>query len=139
MLESDPCNPLVLPTPPPARDIDGNEGSGPLNVFGAMCQIMPREAFEAVGGWDERFRGWGGEDYAFARALDTLWGPHKNTANDILHLWHPRITGGRGPDWTVKMWANQLEPRVNDELSSRYGRAFGDVTEMRKLQDEWKS
>ena len=138
VLRSDPRHPLRLPSPPPPSDIDGNEGSGPLNVFGAMCQIMPREAFIVAGGMQEKFIGWGGEDYAFAQALDTLWGPHKTTPNDILHLWHPRIIGGRGADWTVRMWANQLEPRVNDQLAAQYSRAFGKPEEMRKLQSEWK-
>ena len=136
ILDSDPKNPLVLPSPPPPCDIDGRDGSGPLNVFGAMCQVMPREAFIAVGGMDPRFRGWGGEDRSFLHALDTLWGPHNETANDILHLWHPAFTGGTGPLWQVKMWNHQTEPNVNNALASRYQQALGKPDVMRSLVDE---
>jgi glycosyltransferase involved in cell wall biosynthesis len=136
IVESDPRHPLRLSTPPPPQDVDGRDGSGPINVFGAMCQIMPREAFIAVGGMDPRFRGWGAEDYAFALALDELWGPRHNTPNDILHLWHPSFTGGSGPAWTVKMWANQTKPGVNNRLGARYANAIGKPDAMRSLVDE---
>ena len=57
LIESDPRHPLWIPSPPPAWDVDSKDGSGPINIYGAMCQIMPREAFESVGGMDPRFRG----------------------------------------------------------------------------------
>ena len=58
ILASDPRRPLVLWDPPPPQDIEGHDGSGPINTFGAMCQIMPHEAFMIVHGFDERHRGW---------------------------------------------------------------------------------
>ena len=136
ILRSCPCKPKVLPTPPPKHDIDTRDGSGPLHVFGAMCQIMPREAFITVGGLDPRFRGWGAEDSAFTQALDTLWGPRHNTPNDILHLWHPSFTSGSGPAWTVKMWANQTSSGVNNPLAARFQKAYGKPDVMRALVDE---
>lgn len=136
VLESNPAHPLRFSSPPPAKDVESRDGSGSLNQFGAMCQIMPREAFVTVGGMDPRFRGWGAEDLAFAQALDTLWGPRKNTSNDILHLWHPRITSGQGVDWTMRMWSNQTEPGTNNKLAARYQRAYGKSEIMRGLVDE---
>jgi glycosyltransferase involved in cell wall biosynthesis len=51
--------------------------------------ILQRHQFERVGGFDERFRGWGGEDDAFAFSLNHLYGqPHRLDAT-IFHLWHP--------------------------------------------------
>lgn len=50
---------------------------------------MPRAAFEAVGGFDQRFRGWGGEDDAMRAALETLWCP-PTRIGIAYHLWHPR-------------------------------------------------
>jgi hypothetical protein len=138
ILDSNPRHPLRLSDPPPPQDVEGRDGSGPINTFGAMCQIMPREAFLVVGGMDPRMRGWGNEDRAFMQALDTLWGLHKNTPNDILHLWHPRIMAGDGAMWTVRMWPNQTEPRMNDKLGARYDRAAGKPDEMRALVDEAK-
>lgn len=137
ILESDPCHPLTLPSPPPPWDVEGRDGSGPINVFGAMAQIMPREAFITVGGMDPRFRGWGAEDGAFAQALDTLWGPRKNTPNDILHMWHASFMSGvAGPIWQHKMWAHQHEPGVNNWLGARYAKANGNPAAMRALVDE---
>lgn len=55
--------------------------------------IMRPAAFQAVGGYDERFVGWGYEDNAFALALDTLVGPHATVQGSAYHLWHPRNEG----------------------------------------------
>lgn len=137
LMTSDPCHPLQFSSPPPAGDVDGRDGSGPLNVYGAMCTIVPREAFIEVGGMDPRFRGWGAEDYAFALALDWLWGRRHHTPNDILHVWHPSfMTGGQGKLWQVKMWENQTEPGMNDALGVRYQKAAGDPDAMRRLVNE---
>ncbi len=57
------------------------------SISGAL--VMPREAFRTVGGYDERFIGWGYEDRAFAIALDTLWKPCVRLPGHVLHLWHP--------------------------------------------------
>lgn len=51
--------------------------------------LVPRAAFDAVGGYDERFKGWGYEDNAFKTALDRVVGPHRRTDGYALHLWHP--------------------------------------------------
>lgn len=51
--------------------------------------VVPRVAFETVGGYDERFIGWGEEDLAFRDALNDLWGPMVRTDGYALHLWHP--------------------------------------------------
>jgi glycosyltransferase involved in cell wall biosynthesis len=57
--------------------------------------VMPREAFEQVGGYDEGFQGWGYEDNAFRLALDTLWGSHTRLPwSYCLHLWHPIAADG---------------------------------------------
>lgn len=62
VLASDPCDPLQFSTPPPREDVESVNGSGSGHFYGALAQIMPREAFEIVGGMDPRFRGWGSED-----------------------------------------------------------------------------
>jgi len=51
-------------------------------------RICHRSAFEAVGGFDEGFKGWGYEDTAFVEAMNCLVGPHKR-GGTALHLWHP--------------------------------------------------
>lgn len=57
--------------------------------------VLSREAFEKVGGYDERFEGWGYEDNAFQLALDTLYTPHERFFGEYcLHLWHPVAPDG---------------------------------------------
>jgi GT2 family glycosyltransferase len=53
-------------------------------------QVLPRAAWEAVGGFDELFRGWAFEDDAFRCALDRMWGKHTRGAGAALHCWHER-------------------------------------------------
>jgi hypothetical protein len=52
--------------------------------------LVPREAFELIGGYPPGFVGWAYEDDAFRDALDTLWAPFSRVDGFCLHLWHPR-------------------------------------------------
>ena len=136
---SAPDTPLGFSCPPPDDVIQNSSGSGHGHWYGALIQIMPREAFEEVGGWDPRFRGWGGEDHAAMRATDTLYWPHKTLPGQVLHLWHPML-GPAGAeawvDWRLRMWGGQSSAGANDALSGRYYGAHGDATRMRNLVDE---
>ena len=132
VLDSDPRWPHRFSTPPPPDAVSSSEGSMHGKRFGAMAMTMPREAFETVGGMDPRMRGWGGEDVAFVRALDTLYAKHKTVHADVLHLWHDRI----GDVASTRMWSGQVAPRVNEQLAGRYSTATGDVARMRALVDE---
>jgi GT2 family glycosyltransferase len=51
--------------------------------------IVPRPLWDAVGGFDERFIGWGGEDEAFHAACLALAGVDR-LDGDTWHLWHPK-------------------------------------------------
>lgn len=118
----------------PDCDVLSQEGSHHGRRFGAMCQVMPREAFFAAGGMDPRFRGWGGEDVSFVRAVDTMWGKHKTIDGDIYHLYHQKI----GTDWRDRVWLGQHRPRINENLASRYDRANNQVDVMWSLIQEFK-
>lgn len=52
------------------------------------CVIVSRDVFEKVGGWCEKFVGWGYEDDAFLSDLAQA-GEVRRVAGNILHLWHP--------------------------------------------------
>lgn len=136
VLSSDPKHPYRFPNHPPDFYI---ENVGDANKYGhrygAMCTIIPREAIEKLGGFDERFKGWGGEDIALLRALDTLYGKHKTTKNSIFHIWHPVF----GDTHKTRTWAKQENPGNNNALANRYNKATGNPSEMRRLVDEcWK-
>lgn len=90
---------------------------------GGGMAIMRREHFAGV---DERFVGWGGEDISFARAMDTLVGPHRRLEAIMLHLWHrpmPRRSRNRA----------SLE---SERLAGLYFEANGDPVAMNALMEE---
>jgi hypothetical protein len=133
ILASSPYAPLRMPCPPPPEFVESNGHKSRYgHRYGAMCMIFPREAYDTLGCFDERFRGWGGEDVALLRALDTLYGKHKTTKNAIFHLWHPFI----GENYKTRMWDGQKEENPNNELAMKYHRATGKPLKMRKLVDK---
>lgn len=134
VLASDPADPLVFSSPPSRDDTEDQSSASNGHWWGALIQVMPREAYDIVGGCDTRFAGWGGEDVAFMRAVDTLYAKHKTTPNQVLHLWHPVIRG----EWKLRKWPGQLSAQDNEKLANRYYAAFGDPQRMRVLVDEYK-
>lgn len=89
--------------------------NSPLGVL-----VVARPAWETLGGFDERFTGWGGEDGAFLRAARTLVDVRR-LPGEIVHLWHPIAS-----DKAAKIKRPQ-------ELALRYGRAEGDPVAMLAL------
>lgn len=55
---------------------------------GAIC--MRRDAYNLLGGHDERFTGWGYEDTAFSHAAVTVLGEAARIHGRAYHLWHGR-------------------------------------------------
>ena len=60
----------------------GNRGCFPF-------LFVSQEQYWSVGGHDESFCGWGGEDTAFKHALKLWYGPAYGVIAKILHLYHP--------------------------------------------------
>lgn len=130
IIASDPEHPLRLPSPPLMEDVENGKQSNYGHRYGAMIMIFPREALDAVGGcFDERFKGWGGEDVALLRALDTLYGKHKTVNTDIIHLWHPVI----GDSYKTRIWKGQKGSQPNSNLAMAYHRATRKPDQMRAL------
>lgn len=94
------------------------------------CQIVPRSLWDAVGGFDPRFEGWGGEDDAFTAACQALTGVDPRRARlsgSAWHLWH-----------RPSPYANHRRAtyRMAKALSDRYLAAAGSEDAMRELLAE---
>jgi Glycosyl transferase family 2 len=116
-------------------EYDNHEYISHGHPFGAMVQVVPCEAFLAVGGWDVRFAGWGGEDVSQARALDTLYGHHRALDHPVYHLWHPSLPPVPGQGERSRSWEGQNSH--NGHLAQRYGDAYMDHDRMKRLTQEW--
>ena len=88
--------------------------------------IVPRSAWDAIGGFDEQFRGWGYEDTAFAAAAQTFVGIER-LDGEVWHFWHPtNPEEGRGrPSW-----------QANQARGQKYRAAIGNADAIRELQNE---
>lgn len=51
--------------------------------------VVSRRTWDAVGGLDRRFRGWGGEDIAFDAACAEI-APTRRVPGPLMHLYHPK-------------------------------------------------
>ena len=72
------------------------EGVGEFVCFCGGLFLVRRGVYEELGGFDERFLGWGGEDDAMSSKLSRL-GKHSGSASDQVacHLWHERDIAAR--------------------------------------------
>jgi hypothetical protein len=77
------------------RLVDGAARPDPETLRGFVmrrppgCCVWARtDAFLRVGGMDERFVGWGGDDNDFAYRMD-MHTPFDHYDDELLHMWHP--------------------------------------------------
>jgi Predicted glycosyltransferases len=63
------------------------------NIYGTTVSsilVIPREVWDTVNGFDERFVGWGWEDVAFMEAVEVLAGGPIRMEGSVYHLAHDR-------------------------------------------------
>lgn len=108
---------MLLPRSRTQQAHDGRPLTAGSPVAGhvSCAVVVTRELWDTVGGFDERFRGWGAEDRAFHAACTTL-GPRHGLRVDgfAWHLWHPR---------SAERTAVTPEHRANVALADRYREA----------------
>lgn len=80
------------------------------NTFSGVLAV-PRALWDQVGGFDERFVGWGWDDIAFWSACWSLAGGFHRVPGLMYHLWHPRSRAEN---------EDSPEHAVNMELGRRY-------------------
>lgn len=69
--------------------------------------VITRDLWDKVGGLDERFNGWGGEDNAFWKTCTLHAGQPERIHGHAYHLWHePSSDKHRGPAYrnNLKLW-----------------------------------
>ena len=104
------------------RPYRGTEGGGLV--------VLPAETFYDVP-LDPRFRGWGGEDHAWACALHTLAGPVWRGSAPLFHLWHP-------PQPETDRFGAKFGRPDNARLHKRYMGGCHDVERIGRLVAEAK-
>jgi hypothetical protein len=105
-LALDPIHRIPPPVQPRWETSAGNAG----------MLVMHRDAWDIVGGYDERFIRWGWEDWAIADALETLVHPQVRVPGYVLHFCHPRD--------------RDRSKRQGEALAKRYTAAHGDRAAM---------
>lgn len=92
---------------------------------------VPRRLWDAVGGFDEGFAGWGQEDTAFAIACETFAGDKLlHLPGEVWHLWHAAAPEGkRGSPSAV----------LNRARIARYRAAWGDRDAIAALVTEGRT
>lgn len=105
----------------------GDIGSVHSNTFSGALAV-PRSLWDTIGGFDERFVGWGGEDIAFWCACWAIAGGFERVSGSrVYHLWHPS-------DRSLKEDAPEYP--ANDALMRRYLAARTDKRAMWRLLAE---
>lgn len=95
-------------------------------VHESSVVVIPRRLWDELGGFDERFEGWGQEDVSFAQAARVIGGPIQRIEGPVWHLWHERSADRN---------EHLHRYRANQALGDRY-RATSDVQGMRELLAE---
>lgn len=65
----------------------------PYQEVVAGCLLFRRQDFLDIGGYDERFTGWGWEDRALADKANAMLGHYVRTEGTVIHMWHPEPPG----------------------------------------------
>lgn len=85
--------------------LDPSLGERYPNAFTGVV-AFPRELFEVVRGFDERFVGWGWEDQAFWSSCWAAAGGFGRIENSVVyHLWHPSSRESKEDSPTY--WSNE--------------------------------
>lgn len=115
--------PTGVPTPEPGHGL-----AQPVHdaLPGGGIVAVRRDVWDQAGGFDPRFAGWGGEDYALGAALRTFAGPAAILPGALWHLWH-----------TPQPDCRAASPET-DALAWRYRKAKFRPDDMRALIAEWR-
>lgn len=82
---------------------------------------VPRALWKEVGGFDERFVGWGQEDVAFVHTTRLIAGPPERVDGRVHHLFHPRSAerDPKNPRWIAAQELGNRYRTITDEAGMR--------------------
>lgn len=104
---------IRLPRRPPCEDRVKRATTGGILVIRA-------DVFREFG-YDERWPGWGPDDFALAATLETLYRPGLYyKGGKVYHLWHPRGSYCWDTNWDLRV---------------KYAEALGDADKLRELHE----
>jgi glycosyltransferase involved in cell wall biosynthesis len=119
-------------------ELGARRGAGRPGEYPPLCggaYVIRREVYERLGGQDERFFGWGGEDDAMSIKVARLCGRvarvHDSAA---FHLHHPRhaslpVDHESNRSNVFQRWEyNALSPNAQVELCRTQGATMGDAS-----------
>lgn len=112
---------LALDPTGPLPTITASHAEGGICPVVGFLWVIARSGFEAVGGMDERIRGWGGEDTLFTLAMDRVVGRHHRLNGAVMSLWHPRPRDADGK----RVWVGQGRRRDTEHSKEALARAYG--------------
>jgi hypothetical protein len=104
------------------RILAGDPPAAPFEHLVPFCTgvlAFTREVFEAVGGMDERFAGWGMEDAALRRTLANLYGDSSSEPATLSCLWHPEDVRGKASERSWEL-IREYEARSSAEETRAY-------------------
>lgn len=84
----------------------GNWWDGAKFTMTGTCSSMvavTRQLWDAVGGFDEGFVGWGGEDIGFSLACQALGGGFERVPGDVWHLYHDPAPHTHDDVWPARV------------------------------------
>ena len=86
-------------TPKPGQTLNRVHLGEQLCIAGGSF-LISRNLFDEVGGFDERFLGWGGEDDAFSLRVNSASNKVALLKQSLAwHLWHPRLAAQDNPHY----------------------------------------
>ena len=104
-------------------DASNREGVGEHIVFAGGVFLVGRATFLRIGGWDERFRGWGGEDDAMSYRLERARVPAiELDRRPALHLAHlrPRAATFEQPHYAANRALLESYRQLDDAQLERF-------------------
>lgn len=97
--------------------------------------VFTRECWDVVGGFDEGFQGWGGEDNAFVKGVEINFGKLLCVRGHCYALWHDRPEKVENPAWDVRWWKETSDEYWESQIPNN--KRLAEIYTPIKTREEW--